>query len=125
MNVGNELMDGEHAAQQRYMDAFERALREGPGIGDGSIALERLVRFTSLHFMSEQVLMQQSAYPGAAAHGQEHERLLAQVQQIQKAFDQGDQTMTEQELATLRQWLVDHIRTVDAAFARYLTERNG
>lgn len=125
IELGEELMDGEHAAQLRYMDAFEKALRAGESKVDMVICLDRLVEFTNLHFISEQILMQEHGYPAIAKHAEEHERLLEQVRKMQAMFNQGDQSLTEQELAMLRDWLIHHIGTTDKTFVQWLNSQKG
>lgn len=120
MELGEEVMDGEHAAQIRLLESFEKGLLGGGSQDDLVIVLDRLVEFTNLHFMSEEILMQQRAYPALGLHVKEHDGLLDQVRKMQEVFNTGDQTMTAGELTTLRAWLIDHIRTKDHAFVLYL-----
>ncbi|PKU23241.1 bacteriohemerythrin [Telmatospirillum siberiense] len=120
VELSEEVMDGEHAAQIRLLESFERGLLENRNKDELVIVLDRLVEFTNLHFMSEEILMQQRAYPGVGVHVKEHDSLLEQVRKIQTVFNDGDQTMTVEELKTLRAWLVDHIKTKDQAFVSFL-----
>ncbi len=122
LELGEEVMDGEHAAQIRLLESFEKGLLGGRAKDELVIVLDRLVEFTNLHFMSEEILMQQRSYPGLGLHVKEHDSLLEQVRKIQTTFNDGDQTMTETELKTLRAWLIDHIRTKDHAFVAYLEQ---
>jgi hemerythrin-like metal-binding protein len=124
MELGEELMDGEHAAQLRLLDSFEQSLRDGDDHDQLVIALDRLVEFTNLHFMSEEGLMERHAYPEIDLHIKEHDFLLDRARTLQKAFNKGDQPLTEGELAALREWLLNHIRTRDLAFALYLKKLN-
>jgi hemerythrin len=124
LELGNAIMDGEHAAQLRLLDSFEKGLREGKDAHDLVIIFDRLLEFTNLHFMSEEVLMQRHAYPALALHAKEHDALLDQARKIQSSFTSDDPTMTESELAILRNWLVEHIQTKDQAFVLYLKKRN-
>ncbi len=123
LDLGEESLDEEHAAQVRLLESFEKGMLGGRSKDDLVIVLDRLVEFTNLHFMSEEMLMQQQAYPGLTGHVQEHDRLLEQVRKMQDSFNAGDQTMTAEELTTLRKWLIDHIKTKDRAFVLYLEKR--
>ena len=124
MELGEPLLDGEHAAQLNLLDSFERKLRAGEDKEDLLIVLDRLIEFTNLHFMSEEMLMQQHAYPALGLHVKEHDALLEQVRVIQDAFAVDDAQMTDAELTSLRTWLIDHIKTKDQAFVLYLKKRN-
>jgi hemerythrin len=123
LELGEEIMDGEHAAQIRLLESFEKGLQDGKSPDDLVIVLDRLVEFTNLHFMSEQMLMRQQDYPATDAHIKEHETLLGQVRKMQDSFNSGDQTMAASELTTLRKWLITHIKTKDHAFVLYLEKR--
>lgn len=120
VELEEEVMDGEHAAQIRLLESFERGVQEGRNKDELVIVLDRLVEFTNLHFMSEEILMQQRAYPALGVHVKEHDSLLEQVRKIQSVFNTGDQTMTVEEIETLRTWLIDHIKTKDQAFVIFL-----
>jgi len=123
LELGNDVMDGEHAAQMRLLETFEKGVRERKDVNELMIIFDRLVEFTNLHFMSEEMLMQRHAYPAVNQHVKEHDSLLDQARKIQVSFDDDDRTITETELSTLRKWLIDHIRTKDQAFALYLKKR--
>ena len=84
--------------------------------------LDRLIEFTNIHFMSEQVLMRQQAYPGRPAHEAEHDQLMDQMRDFQMRIESGERTLTAADLSTLRDWVFRHIRTKDTAFAQYLTD---
>jgi hemerythrin-like metal-binding protein len=120
--LGEALIDDEHRAQIDLMTAFEKSLRAGDSKDDLVILLDRLIEFTSLHFLSEQTMMWQRGYPGREVHEQEHERLLGQVRKLRDSFHSGDRDLTVADLVTLRSWLTDHIRTMDRAFAAFLAK---
>ena len=120
--MGEALIDDEHRAQIDLMIAFETSLLAGESKDDLVIRLDRLVEFTSLHFLSEQTMMWQRGYPGRDAHEQEHDRLLEQARKLCASFSTGDRDLTLADLTTLKRWLTDHIRTRDRAFATYLAK---
>ncbi len=123
LSLGEELMDSEHRAQLRLLELFEKSLIEGKGKDDLVIVLDRLIEFTNLHFLTEEMQMQAQAYPRLGMHVKEHDMLLDQARKIQAVFNVDDRTMTEAEIVTLRRWLTDHIRTKDLAFVRYLEQK--
>ncbi len=120
--LGRDELDLEHQGQIDLLLDIERELA---GAGDKArlaTLLDRLVEFTSLHFMSEQVLMRERAYPGFAAHEAEHDQLMDQIRDFQKRVDSGERALEATDLAALRDWVMRHIRTQDAAFAQYCAE---
>ena len=64
--------------------------------------------------------MRERAYPGIAAHEEEHSHLIEQMRSFYKRVETGEQTLTAADLSGLRSWVLRHIQTKDAAFARYL-----
>lgn len=117
--LGQNELDLEHQGQIDLLLDIERELA---GAGDKAqlvTLLDRLVEFTNLHFMSEQLLMRQQAYPGFTAHEAEHDQLMDQMRDYQKRVDSGERALEATDLAALRDWVIRHIRTQDAAFAQY------
>ena len=72
--------------------------------------------------MSEQVEMRQQAYPGLPAHEAEHDQLMEQMRDFQKRVESGERTLSAADISTLRDWVLRHIRSKDAAFAEYLID---
>jgi hemerythrin len=124
MDLGVDQIDSEHKAQIGLLLAFEQSLLAGDGKDDLVIILDRLIEFSDLHFLSEQMLMRMTAYPGIDAHELDHDRLLAQVRKLQTSFNTGNRELTESDVTTLKLWLADHIRGMDSAFAQFLIEKN-
>lgn len=124
IGTGVETMDSEHRLQVSLVNALEEAIRSG---GDAALAartLQQLVDFTSVHFHSEELMMRLYSYPQLETHSLAHAKLMEQVERIkdqQRASESADALETIREL---RGWLVNHIKSMDQAFALWLA-RNG
>jgi hemerythrin len=120
-HLGQDALDLEHQGQIDLLLAVEMELRGAAGKAQLHTLLDRLIEFSNIHFMSEQVLMREQAYPGLPAHEAEHDQLMDQMRDFQKRIESGERTLTAADLSTLRDWVLRHIRTKDTAFAQYLT----
>lgn len=67
-HLGQDALDLEHQGQIDLLLAVEMGLRGAAGKAQLHTLLDRLIEFSNIHFMSEQVLMREQAYPGLPAH---------------------------------------------------------
>ena len=116
------MFDNEHDAELALLDALEGAIRDDRENGAVYEKLQQLVEHTRMHFLSEQLSMRRHAYPGYAAHREEHERLIAEIGRLQDSIN-GEHAIDPAELiAVLRRWLVVHMQTTDRVLQEYLTQ---
>jgi hemerythrin len=112
-------------AQHQNLFAIGRELYAAMSAGQGKMAvgriLDRLVQYTIVHFAHEERLMKQHNYPNFLEHKAEHDALTAQVVAFQESFNAGQVTMAVQVLNFLKDWLENHIKGSDAAYAPCLT----
>ncbi len=122
VHLGQDALDAEHQGQVRLLLAVEKELC-GANRTRAGVLLDELIEYSNIHFMSEQVLMREHAYPGLPAHEAEHDQLMDQIRDFQKRFELDEASLTAAGISTVRDWVLRHIRTKDTAFARYLSER--
>jgi hemerythrin-like metal-binding protein len=118
-------MDAEHKVQIGLIQALEQSLQQGQGRSDISYILSQLVEYTNIHFMSEQLLMRLHAYPDFGEHEMEHDHLIEQLRKVEAGFVAGDSEMTSSEITLLKRLVIDHIKTHDQTFAKYLANLDG
>ena len=124
IGTGVDTMDTEHRLQVSLVNALEEAIRSGTDAALVDRTLQQLVDFTSVHFHSEELMMRLYSYPQLENHALAHRKLMEQVERLrdqQRANETGDAIET---IAELRGWLVNHIKSMDQAFALWLA-RNG
>ncbi len=124
ITTGVSSMDTEHQLQVNLVNALEEVLRDG---GERELAEQtfaQLVEFTLVHFHSEELVMRLYGFPELEVHAAAHLKLLEQVESIMERYERHDPTAALDVLAELRGWLVNHIRSMDQAFAVWLG-RNG
>lgn len=124
IGTGVDSMDTEHRLQVSLVNALEEALRSGPESALANRTLQQLVDFTSVHFHSEELMMRLYSYPQLENHSAAHAKLMEQVQHIRDQQRANEPAEAMETVRELRGWLVNHIKSMDQAFALWLA-RNG
>ena len=120
---GIALMDREHLGQLSLLNDLKAAVRSGADDAVVYALLNELVELSNLHFLSEQLLMRLHAYERYESHFLEHERLLAEVQNLKRNLATGTAADKHSLIEALRSWLLVHIQTADKTLAEYLNTR--
>ncbi len=116
-------MDREHAGQLSLLNDLKAAVRGGAPDKLVYALLDELVEHTNLHFLSEQLAMKLHAYEASESHFLEHQRLLAEVQNLKRGLETGMAPDKYSLIEALRSWLIVHIQTADKTLAEYLSTR--
>lgn len=118
--VNHPVMDDHHHSLFKLIDRLSEAImekKEKELIGE---TLGALIAYTKMHFAAEEDLMRQADFPGLPEHKEAHDRLVAQVQEFQRRYDEGDSTvMTEISQFLMSDWLVKHVLGMDELYAPY------
>lgn len=115
--VGNTFIDNDHKKLIEMVDRLHAVMHEGKAKEVMHKVLHNLISYTQDHFRREEDLMRNIKYPGYSKHKEEHEKLVAQVLDLQQKFENGTGTLSIQVLHFLRDWLVHHIGESDMALA--------
>ena len=125
VKIGEKTIDAEHELQMQLLDSLTNALARSGDFSPTRYVLEQFIEFSDMHFLSEQLVMRLHNYPGYEAHLEEHTRLMKKVREIREIIIRGEQTSSLQLILELRDWLLNHIATADAAFGEFLREKEG
>lgn len=115
--VGNTFIDNDHKKLIEMVDRLHELMHEGKGKDVIHKVLRNLISYTQEHFRREEDLMRNIRFPGFLEHKEEHEKLVAQVIDLQTKFESGTATLSIQVLHFLRDWLINHIGKSDMALA--------
>ena len=125
IKIGEKTIDAEHDLQMQLLDSLTEALARSGDFSPTRYVLEQFIEFSDMHFLSEQLVMRLHNYPGYEAHLEEHTRLMKKVREIREIIIRGDKTPSLQLILELRDWLLNHIATADAAFGEFLRKKEG
>lgn len=122
MNEAEEAttIEHEHEAQLRLLVELEEAVARHATAGEVGGLLDQFVEHANAHFLSEQILMRNSAYEAYEAHVFEHDMLMSQARRFLQRVAKGEFEDAQGFVEALRGWLLAHMKTTDAAFEEYL-----
>jgi hemerythrin len=119
-DAGHETIDREHQVQIGLMDTLHRAVRAKQDDADICELLDRLLEYSRVHFLSEQILMRLHAYPDYEAHVVEHDRMLGTMEELRTGWQEGRIEAPLEIIEALRHDLCGHIRRHDQELGRHL-----
>jgi hemerythrin len=122
-DLGVPALDAEHRGQIELMNHVGEAITAGFSAVEITAAVDSLVGYLEAHFMSEQIAFREQGYPGYEAHQAEHDEAIALLRGLHTRAAAGDVRAMLEILGGLETWLVQHIRSSDAAFARFVLEK--
>ncbi|MBK8190549.1 MAG: bacteriohemerythrin [Vampirovibrionales bacterium] len=121
--VGIPSIDNQHQYLFRLINQLNEAVQtESSGAVMGNL-LEGLINYTVSHFDNEEAMMQQTDYPDARAHIEQHERFKAQVVGFYEQFKAGTAVVDDAVLNMLTQWLKGHVMGSDFQYRDHFKER--
>jgi hemerythrin len=121
--VGVRAMDDQHSILIDTMNELRVVVERGRCREEVSAELDRLIEFTRMHFWSEEQLMEQSGFPGLAAHRAEHHSILARMLQSAHRVQYGAGVQLHPLLYSLRDLYLEHMAGLDQEYGPYLNER--
>ena len=125
VRVGENSIDAEHDLQMQLLDSLSQAIQRGGELSPMKYILEQFIEFSDMHFLSEQLVMRLHGYPGYEPHLEEHTRLMKKVREIRANLMKGEHEPSLVLVKELREWLVQHIASEDAAFGTFLKTKEG
>ncbi|WP_224982205.1 bacteriohemerythrin [Geomonas agri] len=123
--IGVTEIDEQHKEIFRRFDRLLTACNEGKGNEEVLKLLVFLEDYVKEHFAAEEKLQKGSDYPDYPAHKAQHVAFINDVDKLTRSFRDEGATLplVIQTNRTLANWLIQHIKKVDTAFAKYLREK--
>ncbi len=119
LDLAHEAMDHEHHLQIALVTGFVDAVEQRRPAVARRLA-EQLVRHSTVHFGSEELLMEASGYPARDAHAAEHGALLARMRELEAAHDGEDGDGALAAALELRAALAAHVDRADRGLAEFV-----
>lgn len=121
-SVGVKAFDDQHIRLVDDLNKLHVAMLKGKAQSVAGDFVPKMMEYASIHFSSEEQLMEKIKYPGLAVHRAEHLELARKVQEFMARYEQNDQTMYPQLLRFLGSWLHNHMLTVDKQYTQWMNE---
>ncbi len=119
-SVGIARIDAEHRKLVDLINELYAAILAGREDSVTGKVLNGLAAYTLSHFATEEGLMKRYAYPGYAPHKVEHDKLVAQVKQLQQELSTGKTKVSQEVLTFLQRWLIGHMLGMDKKYSGFL-----
>lgn len=116
LDLEHEAMDHEHHLQIALLSALVEAVEERRPSFARRLA-EQLVRYSTVHFGSEELLMEASGYEARDAHAGEHATFLAQMRELEASCGEETGELALAAALDLRSALAAHIGDADRRLA--------
>ena len=107
-SLTNELF---HACMDDEDEALKDAFKETMG---------RMVEYVHFHFGAEQELLQRIKYPDYQEHKKQHDKLVRDILEAVKEYNEGRTLVPNHFVRTLRDWILSHIALSDQLYASYI-----
>jgi len=121
----SRCIDAEHQVQLELIQAVCDAAEEERDHEQMLELLARLIEYSNLHFMSEQLLMRLYAYPDFDDHIADHDAMMDSLDAIKRESAIGNKRVAVEHADGLRAVLTRHIQSRDDALARFLANSQG
>ncbi len=120
LDLGHEAMDHEHHLQIALVSALTDAIEQRRPVAARKL-VDQLVTYSRIHFGSEEVLMEASAYPDLADHAEEHRTLLEAVNEVAGALERDETDLALAFAVELRAGLAGHMAGSDQRLVSHVT----
>ena len=120
LRVGFEEIDNDHKQLIEIINMLDDAISAGNEQNVVSEILNELISYTLWHFRHEERLMQTHGDPTLFDHKKEHDNLVKEVSERQKAFLEGEPGIATKLMPFLKNWLIKHILVTDKKTAKFL-----
>ena len=121
--IGVARIDEQHRGLAALVSEFYTAREEGSGRERVFPLLNRLVRYAEEHFRDEESLMGSGRYPELLRHRREHEKLTVEIFALAERYERGAAEITEEVMAFLKAWLIEHILREDKKLEAFFRDR--
>ena len=117
--LGHARIDAEHKMFLELIVEFQESITRGDDRQRQSRILNEIGKCAEFHFVSEENLMTDCAFPEQEAHTRQHARLLSELNDMGWRF-RSNQVEAEQVFEFLFQWFALHITSEDRKLVGYL-----
>lgn len=118
-SLGIPVIDADHQVLFELVDTFH-SLPEPVSPVLVNLMLESLLEYCEVHFSREEAYQESIAYPGLAAHREEHAAFARQLSSLYGAYKEDPVRLDLQTLRRItRDWVVGHVMHSDLDIARF------
>jgi hemerythrin len=123
--TGNNVIDWQHQELFRRMEKLVTAANNGEGKEVLSEAITFLENYVIKHFDAEEQIQIANSYPEYDSHKQQHHEFRNNITELKNEFETegANATLLVKSIASLGNWIDNHVKQYDKALAEYLRGR--
>jgi hemerythrin len=121
-SVGVKAIDDQHKGLFGIVDGLHTAMMQRQAKTVTGPLLNKLVKYTQVHFSAEEKMMQATNYPGLIHHRAVHLDLFKQVKEFLGRYERGGASLNIELLRFLSDWLTGHIQHEDKEYGPWLNQ---
>ena len=114
------IIDMQHKNLVNFINELHQAMVEGHGKEQLGKILANLIKYTQIHFKTEESYLATHQYPDYVNHKSEHDQLTKTVQDFQSKFQKNEVGLTIEVMDFLKNWLSKHILGSDKRYGPFL-----
>mgnify|MGYP000064087126 CR=1 FL=1 len=122
-SVGIKSLDDDHKRLIYLLNQFKTAYDYDTSAEFERQALEQLVEYTRFHFTREEEMMQQAGYEDFENHKQQHNNMIAQVEQFVGLYNREGHDSLNEVSTYLTNWLINHINGTDKQYTQVMLDK--
>ncbi|HFC53738.1 MAG TPA: bacteriohemerythrin [Gammaproteobacteria bacterium] len=121
--IGVAEIDRQHKLLVDLVNELYYEVSQGAGHEMLGRFLDGLVDYTKTHFTYEEGLLAMHGYDELEAHQAKHKKLVSRIMEFHGRVSARDETVIEELLQFLKDWLAKHIKETDKRYASFLNEK--
>lgn len=122
-SVGIESIDNDHKKLIHLINNLQTAVNYKTDRQFEKQTLDEVIDYTKYHFSREEKLMEEHGYPDFVPHKQQHEKMIAKVNEFVEAYEKEEDGAVESLLKYLKLWLINHINGTDQEYSEFLISK--
>ena len=112
-SIGVERIDNQHKKLIEILNTFVKSIVGRRGLEAILETLDDLVKYSHVHFDSEENLMESIGYAHFEEHREKHNNLINKIEEYYSRIQKNDRIYNLEILAFLNDWLTNHILIED------------
>jgi hemerythrin-like metal-binding protein len=121
--VGIDSIDSQHKKLADLINELYKQMNSGSTKEAVGRTLANLIDYTGSHFHFEEELFAKYDYPEQKDHKVVHNKLVAQVIEFQRQYQNGEKYVSLELMDFLKDWLVNHIKKTDKQYCPFLLSK--
>ena len=123
-SVSVKIIDEQHKKLIDLINDLHDAMLEGKAKERAGAIIDELIKYTVIHFSTEEKYFDEFNYPETAEHKKIHKEFVDKVSNFKRDFENGKIMLSMEIMKFLMDWLSSHIKGTDKKYTSFLN-KNG